>query len=125
MTNDPQPPPSPPLRGDEPYTIRITILCLLIGVPIAAAAGLLLYSLSKPLTPVNGQVTLAFSSFAFPLALLVSGAVLAWSVFILPVTFARRAERVLDPRLWPMMGVLSLAGLLVVAFVAAILLNII
>ncbi len=113
-------------RGDQPYTIRITILSLAIGLPIAILGGALLYSLSKPLAPdANGQVSWSFGAFAFPLALLLSGGVLAWSVFILPVILARRAERVLDPRIWPMMGVVSLAVLLTLAFVAGIVLNII
>lgn len=123
--SQPPAPLNPIPRGDVPYTVRITLLSLAIGIPIAAAAGALLYSVSKPLTPVNGAVTFSFSSFAFPLALLVSGAVLAWSIFVLPVSFARRAERVLDPSVWPMLGVLSLAGLLVLVFILAILFNVI
>ncbi len=112
-------------RGDVPYTVRVTILCLLIGVPIAAVVGLLFYSFSKPLTPTDGKVILSFSTFAFPLGLLLSGVVLVWSVFVLPVSLARRAERILDPKVWPMMGVLSLAGVMVIAFILAIVLRII
>ncbi len=113
-------------RGDRPYTIRITILCLLIGVPVAAIGGIALYSVNSPLTATtSGSVNWSFAAVAFPLALLVAGAVLAWSVFILPVTLARRSGHVLDPQIWPMAGVLSLTALLVLAFFAGIAFNII
>lgn len=111
-------------HGDRPYTIGITLLCLVIGVPIGASAGALLFSLSQPLSPaVNGQIAWSFSAVAFPLALLVAGGVMAWSIFILPVLLARRAGRILDPQIWPMMGVLVLTALVVVAFFVAIALN--
>lgn len=107
-------------RGDQPYTLRVTALSLLIGLPIAVLLGALFYSLNQPATQAGGQVTLTINALALPAALLVSGIVLAVSVFWLPMRFARRAERVLDPTLYPMIGVLSLAVLMVSAFVLAI-----
>lgn len=65
------------------------------------------------------------SAFGFPLALLLSGLVLALAVFWLPMRFAKRANRVLDPTLYPMMGVLCVAALLVVAFILGIALQVI
>jgi hypothetical protein len=101
-------------------------LCLFIGVPIAAVVGGALYKLNSPLTTsASGAVNWSFGAVALPLALLVAGAVLAWSLFVLPVMLARRSGHILDPQIWPMAGVISLATLLVLAFVAGILFNII
>src|SRR5579859_3377592 len=100
-------------RGDRPYTVRLIIVCLVIGLLIAIPAGALLYSLNKPLTLQDGSVTWTFGALAFPLALLVSGVVLAGSVFTLPLIIARRTKRVLDPTLWPALGVYLLTALLV------------
>lgn len=33
-------------RGDQPYTVRITIISLLIGMPVAVFLGAALYSLN-------------------------------------------------------------------------------
>jgi hypothetical protein len=118
-------PQRPAWRGERAYTIRLTIVCLAIGLVIAIPVGALLYSLNKPLTLQNGDVVWTFGALAFPLALLVSGAVLAGSVFALPLTIARRAERVLDPTLWPALGVYVLTGLLVVAFVVGMIAGVI
>ncbi|GEM_PF-1015558 len=124
QTTDPIDPADVIPRGDRPYTIAITLLCLAIGVPVGAIAGALLLSLNQPLsTAANGQITWSFGVFTFPLALLVAGGVMAWSIFILPVMLARRAGRILDPQLWPIMGVLVLTALVVAAFFAAIALN--
>ena len=67
----------PAWRGDRPYTVRLIITCLVIGLVIAIPAGALLYSLNKPLTLQNGDAVWTFGAVAFPLALLVSGVVLA------------------------------------------------
>jgi hypothetical protein len=115
----------PTWRGDRPYTIRLTMACLVIGLVIAIPAGALLYSLNRPLTLQNGDVAWTFGTVAFPLALLVSGVVLAGSVFTLPLIIARRSGRVLDPTLWPALGVYVLTGLLVVTFVVGIIAGVI
>jgi len=113
------------LRGERAYTIKLTILCLVIGIPLAAACGLLLYSLNQPVTQVGGTVRFSFNSLGLPLAFVVSLLVFALTIFWLPVRIARRAGRILDPHIYPMMGVISVAVLLVAAFVLAITLNII
>ena len=116
----------PELRGERLYTVLLTLLCLIFGLAVAIPSGALLYSLNHPLTVgVDNQVSWTFGAFAFPLALLTSGGMLAASVFILPLRIARRAGRVLDPSLWPAIGVYSLAVLLVVAFIAGIVLRVI
>ncbi len=112
-------------RGDRPYTVRLIIVCLVIGLLIAIPAGALLYSLNKPLTLQNGDAVWTFGAVAFPLALLVSGVVLAGSVFTLPLIIARRSGRVLDPTLWPALGVYVLTGLLVIAFVVGMIAGVI
>ncbi len=105
------------------YTIRLTVLCLVLGILVAGPVGLILYQLSQPLTVQNGQVSWTFGAFAFPLALFLSGAVLAGSVFILPARFAQRAGRKLDPTIWPVLGVFLLTGVLAAAFILGILLG--
>ena len=125
MTSGTDTPHGPTWRGDRPYTIRLTITCLVIGLVIAIPAGVLLYSLNKPLTLQNGDVVWTFGAVAFPLALLVSGLVLAGSVFTLPLIIARRAGRVLDPTLWPALGVYVLTGLLVVVFILGMIADVI
>ena len=115
----------PALRGDRPYTIRLSIVCLLLGLAVAIPVGLLLYGQRQTLAVQNGQVAWSFGAFAFPLALLVSGAILASSVFFLPVAIARRAERVLDPGLWPAFGVYTLTALLAGAFILGMILGVI
>jgi hypothetical protein len=111
--------------GDRPYTIAVTIVSLIIGLPLAIVVGLLLYSLNQPATQSAGQVNLTVNALAFPLALVVSGAILAFAVFFLPMQMARRTGRVLDPNLYPMTGVVSVAALLVGAFVLAIVFRVI
>jgi len=119
-------PETPELRGERLYTVLLTVACLLLGLIVAIPAGAALYSLNHPLViGVDNQVSWTFGAVAFPLALLVSGAVLAGSVFILPLRIARRAGRVLDPTLWPAIGVYSLTALLVIVFVAGIVLRVI
>jgi hypothetical protein len=111
--------------GDRPYTIAATIVSLIIGLPAAVAAGLLLYGLNRPAIQSGGQVNVTLNALAFPLALVVSGVILAGAVFVLPMRMAKRTGRVLDPNLYPMTGVISVAVLLIGAFVLAILLRII
>ena len=107
------------------YTIWLTLGCLAVGVIIATPVGLLLYGFNQPLAVQNGQVAWSFGAFAFPLALIVSGIILAASVFFLPVRLARRAGRRLDPTIWPVWGVYALTAILVAAFVLAILVGLI
>ena len=131
MSNDPisEPhdlPEIPKLQGERLYTVVLTVLCLIFGLAVAVPSGAVLYSLNHPLTVgVDNQVSWTFGAFAFPLALLVSGGILAASVFILPLRIARRAGRILDPSLWPAVGVYSLTVLLVVVFITGIVLRII
>jgi ABC-type phosphate/phosphonate transport system permease subunit len=131
MSDDSRPDPiditdMPVLRGERWYTLLLTVACLIFGVIVAIPVGAGLYSLNHPLTVgADNQVSWSFGAVAFPLALLVSGALLAGSVFILPLRIARRAGRVLDPTLWPAIGVYSLTVLLVIAFIAGIALRII
>jgi hypothetical protein len=106
--------------GDRPYTIKVTILSLVVGIPLAAILGLFVLSLNRPLNIDKGQVSFTAYAFALPVALLISFVVLSVAVFWLPMRLARRANRILDPSLYPMTGVLSLAGIAVVAFFAAI-----
>lgn len=111
--------------GERPYTIAVTIVSLIIGLPAAVAAGLLLYSFNQPATQSGGQVNVTVNALAFPLALVVSGIILSISVFILPMRMARRTGHILDPNLYPMTGVVSVAALMIGAFVLAILLRLI
>jgi len=118
-------PPTPMLRGDRPYTIRVTIICLLVGLLVAIPIGLFLFNQRQTLTVQNGQVGWSFGVFAFPLALLVTGSLLAASVFFLPAFISRRSGRVLDPGLWPAFGVYTLTALLAGAFVLGMILGVI
>lgn len=125
MTSPDQLPPAPLLRGDRPYTVRITLLCLLLGLVVAIPIGLLLYGQRQTLTVSNGQANWAFGDFAVPLALLATGVILATSVFFLPAFISRRSGRVLDPGLWPAFGVYILTALLAGAFVVGMLAGVI
>ena len=118
-------PPAPVLRGERPYTVRITLICLLLGLIVALPIGLLLYDQRQTLAVTNGQVGWSFGVFAFPLALIVTGVILASSVFFLPAFIARRTGRVLDPGLWPAFGVYVLTALLAGAFVVGMLIGVI
>ena len=131
MSDDPKTVPvdsadMPVLRGERLYTLLLTVACLVFGVIVAIPAGAALYSFNHPLiVGADNQVSWSFGAVAFPLALFVSGAVLAGSVFILPLQIARRSGRILDPTLWPAVGVYSLTALLVIAFIVGIVLRVI
>jgi hypothetical protein len=121
MDNEP-----PVVRGDRAFTYRITFACLTVGVIVAVAVGLLLLSLRQPLaTDAQGGVVWSAGIFMVPLAGLASVAVLAWSVFYLPVLLARRRGIVLDPNVWPATGAIAVGILVIAGFVAAILFGVI
>ena len=110
----------PELRGDRLYTIRATFISLGIGLAITLVVGLILISSRQPLTTNSaGGVVWNAGAFMLPLAGLLSMAVLAWSVFWLPVALARRQGVVLDPQIWPATGVIALSVIIVVLFVGA------
>lgn len=111
--------------GERPYTIAVTIVSLIIGLPIALIVGAILYSLNQPATQSGGQINVTVNALALPLALVVSGIILAFTVFFLPMRLARRTGHVLDPNLYPLVGVISVAALMVGAFVLAILFRVI
>ncbi len=111
-----------PPRGDRAFTYRVTFASLGFGVTAAGAAGLLLLSLRQPLTTTaEGGVVWSLGMFMVPLAGFVSVAILAWSIFSLPVRLAKRRGVVLDPEVWPMTGAVAVGILVIVGFVAAIL----
>jgi len=113
-------------RGDRLLTLRVTFVSLFIGVVGAVLVGLILLSLRQPLTPdTKGQVSWSIGAFMVPAAGLVSALILAWSVFFLPVTLARRQGIVLDPQVWPVTGAIAVAVLLIVAFAGAIMFGVI
>jgi hypothetical protein len=116
----------PELRGDRPYTIRATFISLAIGLVIAAVVAVILIGLRQPLTTdKSGSVVWNFGAFMLPLAGLLSMAILAWSVFFLPVAIARREGVVLDPQIWPATGVIALCVIIVVLFVGAMVVGLI
>jgi hypothetical protein len=116
----------PELRGDRLYTIRVTFISLAVGVAVALVVGLTLISLRQPLTTNStGGVVWNIGAFMLPLAGLLSMAVLAWSVFWLPVAIARRQGVVLDPQIWPATGVIALTVVIVVLFVGAMIVGVI
>lgn len=124
--SDQQPPRQPVLRGDRPYTFRVTFICLAIGIVIAAVISLILLSLRQPLTTnPNGSVVWTLGAFMVPAAGLASVTILAWSVFYLPLALARRQGVVLDPQVWPMTGAVAIGILLILGFTGAILLGLI
>ena len=114
------------LHGDRAFTYRVTFACLTVGVIASVAVGLLLLSLRQPVvTNAQGAVVWSAGVLMVPLAGLASVAILAWSVFFLPVMLARRRGVVLDPQVWPATGAIAVGVLVVVAFIAAILFGII
>ncbi len=115
---------NPELHGDRAYTIRITFISLAIGLAIAAVVGLILISLRQPLTVNNNNVNWTFGAFMLPLAGLLSMAILAWSVFFLPVALARRQDMILDPQIWPATGVVALTVIIIALFVGAMIVGI-
>lgn len=118
-------PDEPILRGDRAFTYRVTFFCLAIGVVVAAIVGIVLLSLRQPLTATGGNVNWSLGAFMVPLAGFMSVAILALSVFYLPVVVARRTGFVLDPQVWPATGALAVGILVIVGFVGAILLGVI
>jgi hypothetical protein len=82
-----------PQRGDRAFTYRVTFASLTFGVIAAVTVGLLLLSLRQPLTTnADGSVIWSLGMFMVPLAGFASIAILAWSVFSLPVSLAGRAS---------------------------------
>jgi hypothetical protein len=121
-----QPEQEPDWGTDRPYTVMISLLSLAIGVVIALPLGALLLALRQPLSlNAEGGVNWTLGAFAIPLALVVSGAVLAWSIFFLPVRLARRQNMALDPEVWPITGVVSATVIIAAGFILALLLGVI
>ena len=112
-------------RGDRTFTYRVTFLCLAIGIVLSAVVGVVLLSLRQPLTATGGTVNWSPGAFMVPLAGFLSVAILALSVFYLPVVVARRTGFVLDPQVWPATGAVAIGILVVIGFVGAILLGVI
>jgi hypothetical protein len=116
----------PELRGDRPATYRVTFISLTIGLVISVLIGLLLLALRQPLVAdAAGKVNWSVGAFMIPLAGLVTVAILAWSVFVLPKNIARRQGILLDPYVWPATGAIVLGILVAVAFVGAIVFGVI
>jgi hypothetical protein len=122
LSNEPD---EPLLRGDRAFTYRVTFLCLAIGVGLSAVVGIILLSLRQPITATGGSITWSPGAFMVPLAGFLSAAILALSVFYLPVVVARRTGFVLDPQVWPAAGAIAIGILVVIGFVGAILLGVI
>jgi hypothetical protein len=115
-----------PLEIDRGFTYRVTIASLIVGVLLAGVAALILFSLTRPLTAdEQGNVNWSVSGILFPVAAVVVGGILFWSVFGLPLRVARRRGVILDPEIYPWIGAVLIAALFGVAFVLAILLGII
>ena len=116
----------PEQRGTRAFTYMATFVSLAIGIILALVVGLALLSLRQPLVPEsNSRVTWSIGAFMIPLAGLSSAAILAWSVFGLPIRFAHRWNIDLDTQVWPATGVIALGILVVGTFVAAIALGLI
>ncbi len=111
----------PKLRGDRPYTYRVTFLSLAIGVAGALVAGLLILALRQPLITMAGGAPVSIGALMIPLAGLISVLILVWSVFFLPLRFANRQGIVLDPEVWPATGAIAVGVLVIVVFAVAML----
>src|SRR5258706_15584355 len=118
MSEQPDP---PVMRGDRPFTYRVTFVSLFVGILAAVIVGLILLSLRQPLTTdASGAINWSFGAFMIPAAMLISALILGWSVFFLPITLARRQGIVLDPQVWPTTGAVAVGVLLIIGFVGAI-----
>src|SRR5262249_37096837 len=105
---------------------RLTFVCLVIGIIIAAVVALILLGLRQPFaTNPNGSVVWTLGAFMVPAAGLASIAILAWSVFYLPVLLSRRQGGVLDPQVWPMTGAVAIGILVIIGFIGAMLLGVV
>ena len=111
----------PELRGDRPYTYRVTFVSLAIGVAGALTVGLALLALRQPLITMAGGAPVSLGSLMIPLAGLISVVILVWSVFLLPLRFAHRQGIVLDPEVWPATGAVAVGILVIVVFAVAML----
>jgi uncharacterized integral membrane protein len=126
---NPSPPEHPseaPLEIDRGFTYRVTIASLIIGVLLAAAAALIVFSLTRPVTfDEQGQVNWSVGAILFPLAAVFVGSILFWSVFGLPLRVARRRGVILDPEVYPWTGAVLIGALFGGGFVLAMILGII
>ena len=114
------------LRGDRPGTYRVTFISLVIGMVISMLVGVLLLAIRQPLTAdAAGKINWSAGAFMIPLAGLISTAILAWSVFFLPIRIARRLGILLDPNVWPATGAIVLGILVAILFVGAIMVGVI
>lgn len=108
---------------DTAQTYRLTFISLAVGVVLAAVIGGAVFALRGPLTDPAQPVSVG--SVIPPLAGVIVVAILAWSVFSLPVRFAKRQGITLDPDVWPWIGAVGIGIIAVVGFILAILLRII
>lgn len=116
----------PELRGDRPGTYRVTFISLGIGLAISLLVGLVLLAIRQPLTAdAAGKINWSVGAFMIPLAGLITITILAWSVFVLPKSIARRQGILLDPYVWPATGAIVLGILVAVSFVGAIIFGVI
>jgi len=130
MSESPESQPQPDDRDsapiDRPFTYAVTVASLLVGIILSAIAGLIIYGFARPSSlGADGKMTFTLSSVFFPLAALVSAAILFWSIFNLPVRIARRKGVILDPEVWPWTGAVLIAVVVVVGFVIAMLTGVI
>ncbi len=116
----------PERRIDRPFTYAVSVISLLVGIALAALVGLPLLSLSHRLSvDASGNITWSFGQLIYPLAALLTMAILYWSIFSLPLRIARRRGVILDPAVWPVTGAILVGIVVVVGFVGAILTGII
>lgn len=118
--------PESPLEIDRGFTYRVTIASLIIGVLLAAAAALIVFSLTRPVTfDEQGQVNWSVGAILFPIAAVFVGSILFWSVFGLPLRVAKRRGVILDPEVYPWTGAVLIGALFGGGFVLAMILGII
>ncbi len=118
--------PEPPFPADRAFTYRATFISLGLGLVVALVVGLLLLALRQPLTmDASGGISWSLGACMAPAAGILSIAILAYSVFYLPILLADRQGVRLDPEIWPATGVMVLGVVAVIAFIGAILLGII
>ncbi|CAG0957483.1 hypothetical protein ANRL4_00463 [Anaerolineae bacterium] len=112
-----------PLYVDRPFTYKVTVASLMVGVFLAGTSAWLLLSLLQLPTeqPTAGETVWSPTRFALPATFIVSGGILFWAIFGLPVRIAKRRGVILDPEVYPWTGAVLIGVIATIAFVVAIL----
>ncbi|HRE47302.1 MAG TPA: hypothetical protein PLD47_06205 [Aggregatilineales bacterium] len=129
MADQPNPESSPSgnLQGvyvDRLFTVRVTVASLIVGIFGAALAAWVLLSFLRPgEADPNQPGTPAWSvtQIVLPLTFIVSGGILFWAVFNLPVRIAKRRGVVLDPDIFPWTGAVLVGVIVAIGFVIGML----